>query len=232
MKRIALVALLLLAAAALSGVFRPTGASAEDPPAQAPDTVSVSGVGVVKAVPDRAEVSAGVETRAPTASAAMSSNAAAMEKVIAALRDAGGKDITTQTVSLSPTTDDTGKPNGFVASNTASAETSLAGAGALVDAAVDAGANTVWGPTLSRSDADELYRRALAGAVDDAKKRAEVLAAAAGREIGRVVGIVEQGAELPSPFFAKAEAASDASTPIVAGPQDTTATVSVTYELR
>jgi uncharacterized protein YggE len=231
MKRIVLVAVLLLSAAAFAGVLRPDGAAADDPPTVTPDTVSVSGVGVVRAVPDRAEVSAGVETRAASAAAAMSANAAAMEDVIAALRDAGGKDVTTQVVSLSPTTDDTGRPNGFVASNSVSATTTLANAGALVDAAVDAGANTVWGPTLSRSDADELYRKALATAVDDAKLRAAALAAAAGREVGRVVAIVEQGAT-PGPLFAKAEAASDASTPIVSGPQETSATASVTFELR
>lgn len=231
MKRIALVALLLFAAAALSGVLRPGGAAAEDPPPSAPDTVSVSGVGIVKAVPDRAEISAGVETRAASAESALAANATAMDKVIAALRASGGKDVTTQTVSLSPTTDDNGKPTGFVASNSVSAETSLAGAGALVDAAVAAGANTVWGPTLSRSDADELYRKALAAAVADAKARATVLAAAAGRSVGRVTAMVEQGA-VSIPFAGKAEAASDAAaTPIVAGPQDTTATVSVTFQL-
>jgi uncharacterized protein len=231
MKRIALVTLLVLSAAALAGVAHPEGAAADDPTAQPPDTVSVSGVGIVRAVPDRAEVSAGVESRAATAASAMSANATAIDRVIAALRDAGGKNVTTQVVSLSPTTDDTGKPNGFVASNSVSVSTSLSNAGALVDAAVAAGANTVWGPTLSRSDADALYHKALAAAIDDAKARAGVLAAAAGRDIGRVVSIVEQGASLP-PVLAKAEAATDVSTPIVSGPQATTASVGVTYELR
>jgi uncharacterized protein len=231
MKRVALVALLLLSAVALGGALRPERASADDPPARAPDTVSVTGAGTVSAVPDRAEITAGVETRRATASAALAANAAAMEDVIGALRAAGGEALTTQVVSLSPVTDDAGKPSGFVASNAVSAETSLARAGALVDAAVAAGANTVWGPTLSRSDADALYRKALAAAVDDARLRAGVLAGAAGREVGRVVAIVEQGASVP-PLFAKAEAASDAQTPIVSGPQETAATVSVTFELR
>jgi uncharacterized protein YggE len=229
MKRIALAAGFLLVATALAGVLRPGGAGAADP-ATATDTVSVTGTGSVDAVPDRAEVSAGVETRAATAKASLTANAAAMQKVIAALRANGGKDVTTQTVSLSTAFDQNGQPNGFVASNVASAGTSLDGAGALIDAAVAAGANTVYGPTLSRSDADALYRQALAKAVDDAKARAEILAKAAGRSLGRVTAIAESGSAPPVPYAAKASAAQD-STPVVSGSEETTASVSITFEL-
>jgi uncharacterized protein YggE len=230
MKRIALAAGLVLVIALLAGVLRPEGASAVDP-APSADTVAVNGTGTVTAIPDRAEVSAGVETRAPTARAALQGNATAMEKVLEALRARGGRDVTTQTVSLSSAFDEQGRASGFVASNIASAETTLAGAGALIDAAVAAGANTIYGPSLSRSDADALYRDALEKAVSDAKGRAEILARAAGRELGRVTAMVESGAA-PMPVFANEAAARDAATPVVSGPQDTTASVSVTYELR
>lgn len=230
MKRIGFAAGLVLVAAALAGVLRPEGASAVDP-VPATDSVTVTGTGIVSAVPDRAQISAGVESRATTARAALQANAAAMEKVIDALRARGGKDVTTQTVSLSTASDEQGRANGFVASNVASAETSLSGAGALIDAAVAAGANTIYGPSLSRSDADALYRQALEKAVTDARDRAALLARAAGRELGRVTAMVESGVA-DSPVYAKAEAARDASTPVVSGAQETTATVSVTYELR
>ena len=230
MKRIALAAGLVLVAAALAGVLRPEGASAVDP-APTLDSVTVTGTGTVSAVPDRAQISAGVETRAPTARGALQANAAAMEKVLDALEARGGKQVTTQTVSLSTAFDEQGRPNGFVAANVASAETTLGNAGVLIDAAVAAGANTISGPSLSRSDADALYRQALEKAVTDAKDRAALLAKAAGRELGRVTAIVESGAS-DAPLFAKAEAARDASTPVVSGAQETIATVSVTYELR
>jgi uncharacterized protein len=229
-KRIAFVAGLLLAAAALAGVLRPEGASAEELGSQ-PDSVTVSGSGAVSAVPDRAQISAGVESRASTAKAALAANAAAMRKVIDTLRDKGGKGVTTQTVSVSTAFDERGQPNGFVASNVASATTSLDGAGALIDAAVDAGANTVYGPSLSRSDADELYRDALEKSVADAKERAEVLAKAAGRGLGRVIEIVESG-DPAIPYAAKDAMAAREGTPVVSGPQETTATVSVTFELK
>jgi len=231
MKRIAFAAGLVLVAAALAGVLRPEGASAVDP-VPATDSLTVTGTGVVTAVPDRAQISAGVESRATTARAALQANAAAMEKVIDALKARGGTDVTTQTVSLSTAFDEQGGPNGFVASNVASAETSLAGAGALIDAAVAAGANTIYGPSLSRSDADALYDQALEKAVADAKERAALLAKAAGRELGRVTALVESGASETPMFAAKREAAADAGTPVVSGGQETSASVSVTYELR
>jgi len=59
--------------------------------------------------------------------------------------------------------------------------------------------------------------------------RAATLARAAGRSLGSVRAIVEAGSA-PVPFAAKASAAQD-STPVVSGPQETTATVTVTYEL-
>ena len=229
MKKIAVVLGLLVAAAAAVAVLQPSGAGAVDPPATT-DSVTVSGEGVVLAVPDRAEISAGVETRAQTAKAALQANAAAMERVLQALHAGGGADATTQTVSLSTSFDNRGAQNGFVASNIASSTVAFDKAGSLIDAAVAAGANTVYGPSPSRSDADALYRQALAKAVADAAQRAGVLARAAGRELGRVTSISESGAA-PVPIFAK-PAASDAATPVESGPQETTASVNVTYELR
>ena len=228
MKKIATALGLLVAAAAAVAVLQPSGAGAVDPPTTT-DSVTVSGEGIVRVVPDRAEISAGVETRAQTAKAALQANATAMERVLQALRAGGGTDVTTQTVSLSTSFDNQGAPNGFVASNIASAVVAFDKAGSLIDAAVAAGANTVYGPSPSRSDADALYRQALAKAVADAAQRAGVLAKAAGRELGRVTSISESGSA-PLPVFAKA--AADAATPVESGPQETTASVSVTYELR
>ena len=76
MKKIAAVVGLLVAAVAAVAVLQPSGAGAVDPPASA-DTVTVTGEGTVLAVPDRAEISAGVETRAQTARAALQANATA-----------------------------------------------------------------------------------------------------------------------------------------------------------
>ena len=150
MKRIALVliiAVVALAAAAVAGVGRPEGARGDT---ATPGTVTTVGHGVVTLVPDQAIVTAGVHTQAETASAALAQNGRLMNAVIAALKQAGGKKLQTQQVSLYPQTDRDGQVQGYTADNRVSATSAIASAGPLIDAAVAAGANTVSGSGRSR----------------------------------------------------------------------------------
>src|SRR5262245_42096935 len=102
MKRLIIVAALLLGAAAIAGVARPEGSHAADDPATAPQrSVTVTGNGTASSTPTRASVSFGVQTQAPTAKGALAANATDMRQVIAALESAGAKDIQTESVSLS-----------------------------------------------------------------------------------------------------------------------------------
>ncbi len=230
MKRIALAACLLLAAAAIAGVARPEGAQAVDGATQSGDSITVSGNGSVVAVPTTAALSLGVDARAATAKAALAANAREMQQVIAAVKAAGGRDVGTQSVSLSQVLGQNGEQAGFAASNVVSVTVDLDRAGAVIDAAVGAGANQVNGPAMSVADVGKLYRQALKAAVADARLSAEVLAAASGRSLGKVTSVVETGGATPVPMFEKA-AVSDGGTPIEAGTQQTTATVTVTFAL-
>lgn len=222
----------LLAVVALSGALGPPdpAVAQQQPAASEPDSVTVTGVGVAKSVPDQAQLSFGVESRARTAQAAIAANAAAMEKVIAALRQAGARELATQWVSVWPVTREEGTIDGYSASNSVVATIAAERAGALIDAAADAGANQISGPGLSSSDAERIYRKALADAIEQARERAEVLAKAAGRTLGEISSISEGGSQ-PGPFYREAADAAS-STPIVPGQQETTATVSVTFDLR
>lgn len=228
MRRIAIAAVLLLAAAALAGVARPEGARALEPAAT--DVLTVSGSGSVSAVPDRAQLSLGVDSRATTARAALAANAKEMRLVIDAIRASGARDLSTQAVSLAPLLGPDGAVTGFAASNVVLATVDASRAGAVVDAAVAAGANQVWGPSLVSADRSALYLRALEAAVADARAKAQVLAAAGGRSLGKVTAIVEGGGS-PPPIAMAAKASADSGTPVVAGPQETTATVTVTFAL-
>ena len=123
---------------------------------------------------------------------------------------------------------------GFVTdamSNSVSAVSDVDDAPGLIDAAAEAGANQVSGPGLSSSNAEALYRQALAKAVADARLRAEVLAKAAGRSLGEITTIVEGGAQ-PTPLYREAALDAAQSTPIVPGQQETSASISVTFSLR
>lgn len=224
-----LAALALLAVAALAGVGRPEAARGDVNPA--PDTVTTTGHGVLTVVPDRASVTAGVHTQAASASEALGRNGELMNRVVAALKQAGGSDLQTQQVSLYPQTGSDGSVTAYVAEDSVSATARIADAGALVDAAVGAGANTVSGPSLSVSDADARYRDALGKAVVDARAKAEALGKAGGFGVGQVSTVVEQ-ASAPQPVFqAGAVRGKVDSTPVEPGTQDVTADVTVTFRI-
>jgi uncharacterized protein len=228
----AAAAAVLFAVAAVAGVGRPAPASGAPTQTQ-PSLVTTTGHGSVTAVPDEAVVTAGVNTRAATASAALSENADAMQKVIAALKGAGGTDLQTQEVSLYPQTDDQGAVTGYSAQNSVSAKAKVADAGGLVDAAVGAGANTVDGPSLDVSDSDALYRDALKQAVADARAKAQALADAGGFAVGPVFSVSEQGSAPPPVFEAAAAGKAAASpTPVEPGTQDVTADVTVAFQIK
>jgi uncharacterized protein YggE len=231
MKRLLFLTLVGLAVVSLAGAAGLTDVAGAQEPAATSDTITVNGVGTVTVVPDEAEMSFGVETRRQTAQAAVAANADAMDEVIAALRRAGARNIATQWVSVYPFTGEDGTVQSYVASNSVSAVSDVEDAPALIDAAAAAGATQVSGPGLSASNAEALYRQALAKSVDDARVKAEVLTKAAGRSLEAIIAIVESGAQPGPVLYDQAEAAAS-STPIVPGGQEISATVSVTFSLR
>ncbi len=228
MKRLVLAALLLLAAAALAGVGWPEGARAVEA-APGSDTVTVTGAGSVTSIPDTAVLSLGVESRADTAKAAIAANAAEMRRVIAAIQGAGGREVGTQSVSLTSIVGENSVVKGYSASNVVSVTIDVGRAGAVIDAAVAAGANQVYGPSLSSGDQRKLYLKALEAAVADARAKAQVLAASSGRSLGKVETVTESGGFEPVPLMSKA--AADSGTPVEAGAQQTNASVTVTFAL-
>ena len=185
----------LLAVVALSGALGPPeAAGGAQPAASEQDSVTVTGIGTVNAVPDEAQMSASASRAAGgTAQAAIAANADAMEKLVAALRRAGAREIATQWVSVWPVMREEGVIDGYSA-RTACPRRSAP----LVPASSSMppprpGANQISGPGLSSSNAEKLYLDALAKAVADARERAEVLAKAAGRSLGEISSMTESG---------------------------------------
>jgi uncharacterized protein len=199
---------------------------------QAEDGITVTAVGSVKAVPDRAELVFGVTTQGATAEEASSANAARMRRMIDALKEAGVRteDIRTQSVSVSPRYSPEGKQlSGFTAENSVSAKVPSARAGEIVDLAVENGATSTSGPSFDVSDRDALYRKALADAVREARKKAEAIGTAGGVSVGDVTRVVE-GAEAGSPVFLEAAARDKATTtPVEPGQEEVQATLTVTF---
>jgi len=230
--RIAAVAALVLAAAALAGVGLPEEArSDQGPPARG---ITVTASGKVESVPDTAALEVGVETQASNAKDALAQNGDRLKRVLDALRKAGvdKDDLQTSQVSLWPEHTSEGTTiTGYRATNTVSAKLAVEKAGGAIDAAVEAGANVVSGPMLAVDERDAFYRDALKNAVKAGRAKAEAIADAAGVKVGRVTAVVESAGyeQPPMPYAAQARDAVASSTPIEPGKQQIEATVTVTF---
>jgi uncharacterized protein YggE len=231
--RIAVLVALGAAVVALAGVGRPETAGGASKPSGG---ITVTGTGTVTSVPNEAEFSLGLQTKGATAREALAANSEKMARVLAALESAGvdKSDIKTQDISVSPSYAEEGQVDGYTAGNSVSVKIhGLSNAGKVLDAASNAGANEIYGPSLSRSDQDELQGKALRDAVGDAREKAEALANAAGVELGSVTAITEGSSGGPEPYFAAdARAMAEKAVPIEPGTQDVQATVTVTFEIR
>lgn len=197
--------------------------------------ITVVGTGKASAVPDVSDWSFGVQSDAASAADALDQAAASSRRIVAALRRAGveRKDIRTEQVSVYPRMSSDGRSvEGYSASASVTAVVrDIARAGEVVDAAVQAGANQVYGPSLRLSDDRAQYRTAVDAAYDDARAHAEAIAAKAGLTLGAAVAIVE-GASYggPVPYGARTlEATADVA--IEPGTQDVTATLTVTFAI-
>jgi uncharacterized protein len=226
--KLGLLATALAAAVAFVGVGRPDFARGS---AASGRTVTVTGTGSVESVPNRAGLSVGVSSDAATARAALAANADKAANVIEALRAAGVArvDLQTTDVTVTPRWDDRGRQNGFTAHSSVRVDVaSVTRAGAILDAAVGAGATETSGPSFDRSDRSELYRNALKAAFADARGKAATLAGEAGASLGAVQRIEESPGVQPMPLFA---AARESVTPVEPGTTEVQATLTVTFSL-
>lgn len=169
-------------------------------------TLSLSAFGEVKAEPDMATITLGVQTVAPTAAAAMAANAQRMTEVVASLRRAGleGKDIQTSDLSLQPQYDyEQNRPprlTGYQASNQVTVTVNdLERLGSALDAVVAAGANQVSGVSFGLKDPQAAEDQARIRAVKALQAKADLYAGATGYRVGRLINLSEGGGITPAP---------------------------------
>jgi uncharacterized protein YggE len=234
-----LTAALLLAA---QGPWSPAGAQTRFIDVNPERAVEVTGEASVEVKPDFARVTLGVSSAARDASAAMAQNAKAANALIAALKADGvpAADLQTSNLSVSPTYSAPSPGSmtpptitGYTVSNTVTVTIrDLSKFGALLDKAVAAGSNTVYGIAFGENDESALLDKARPLAVADAKRKAEIYAAAGGARIGRLMELSEQ-VSAPQPMARRmyAQAASAAPTPIEPGQDKLTVTVNARFEL-
>lgn len=213
--------------------------------------LEVNAQGRVRTPPDRVGLAGGVVTTGGTAREALDANAAAMARVIAALKAAGARDadIQTRQLSVNPrfqrnreSYDEQPRITGYVAQNSVAVATNrLALAPRLIEAMFAAGANNVSGPRFTI----ENDRAALAGArreaVARAREQADAYAAAFGLRVARVLHVAERGSSVQPvdiivmgsrmSSFAVAEAPPPPAAPIEAGQLDQSVSVQVQFAL-
>jgi uncharacterized protein YggE len=217
--------------AGLAGVWAygeskgPVAAQSEDTSGYSPaQTITVVGRGTARIEPDIARVSIGVETSAETVAEAVAENEVKMEAVLDAIRAAGieDKDIQTQHFSIQfdrypepmPRTLDSesteAQPRYRVSNMANITVRDLSAVGDVLDAVVEAGANSIWGVSFGIDDPAPVEAEARADAVADAKERAAVLAELNGVTLGPVMAISEVvgGGAVPVAFAAERAMAS------------------------
>lgn len=190
--------------AILSMGIAPRAESAVQEPDASQSTITVTGTGEVLIASDRATLVVSMETVGASSAAASADNASVHKAVMAALLAAGAgpNDVSTASYSVDPTWKypSSGPPTrtGYRANTDLRIEVARVDrVGALMDAALSAGATRISNLQFDSKDKAHARQQALALAVADARTDAETLARAAGGSLGALEQISTQAAGAP-----------------------------------
>lgn len=202
-------------------------------------TITVTASGSVTVEPDQARITSGVTSDGSTAREALSKNTEAMQRVIAETKASGvdAKDIQTASFRVEPrytrpVEGQAAKIDGYSVTNEVQVLVrDLDKLGEILDRLVTAGANQTAGLNFEVRKAETLLDEARKEAVANARRRAELYAAAAAAEVGEVLTITEgEAMPPPRPVFARAMKAAPA--PIERGTETLEASVTITWALQ
>jgi uncharacterized protein YggE len=215
----------------VAGALGPSG----DNPAV--NTISVSASGKISVIPDVARVSLGVTVTKPKIKDARSGAATRMTDIIAAAKALGVADADIQTVGLNLypqyANGSSTKIVGYTVANQIQITVrDLDKVDEVVDGAMAKGATDINGISFDVADPAKAIDDARVAAIAAAKVSAQAMASAAGVTLGTVVLITDgSAASPPSPMFYGALRSADTPTPIQAGSQDISATVTVVFSI-
>ncbi len=203
--------------------------------------VLVNGDSIVQAQPDTANLAISVVTQGKRAIEAQQENANRSDAVVRALKAAAGAGAEVKTTGYSVQPQRVFKENqpptitGYEARNTVMVTMGdLTKVGAVIDAAVQAGANDVDSISFTLRKDRPARDQALAEATRAAVGKAQVIASAIGGRVTRVVEVQEEGFMRPRPLqgdMAEVRTMMKASTPIEVGSLDVTARVQLIAEI-
>lgn len=226
MKRILICALLMLPPAAVW---------AQESSRQ----ITVTGTGEVARAPDMAIIRVGVGSEAADAATALDATSQAMTRMQDRLSKVGvePRDVQTSELSLSPVYEQRPDNNprivGFQATNAVTVRVrDISITGAVLGALVGDGANRIDGVTFALQEPRAVMDEARRLAVADARRKAELLARAAGVTLGPVRDIREVGGGgQPRPMMMSRMASEAMDVPMAEGELGLSASVSVVFAI-
>jgi len=218
-------------------------ATTTQPATSFPGTITVVGEGKVTLEPDIARVSIGVETVTNTVAAASEENNAIVEAVLAALSEQGVADEDMQTSGFSIFAERFGADGPLaegdvryrVSNNIMVTVRDVDNLGPILDAAIEAGANNIYGVEFALDDPSVAESDARAAAIADAQAKAAELAELGDVPLGRIVSISEVigagGGFYAGNFAEQARAFGGGGTPITPGQLDLVMQLQVIYAI-
>ena len=170
--------------------------------------IRVSGSGEVAVVPDIAYINIGVHSEAEDVSSALEANNTQATELTEALKAEGieAKDIQTTNFNVYPQTryDNMGQPVGtsYVVDNTVYITVrDLTKLGKLLDSAISAGANNIYGISFDIADKETVLAQARELAIKDAEAKAKSVATVAGVTLGQILSIDVSTPTYTQPYY-------------------------------
>ncbi|MBI2849308.1 MAG: SIMPL domain-containing protein [Chloroflexi bacterium] len=205
--------------------------------ATSPTGINVQGEGSVKIKPDTAMLRLGVQLKADTAERAQNEAASRMDAMVQKLATMGVPKDAIKTISFSLYPDYSGGGNiltGFSVRNIVSfTSRDIDKVGAMLDAAVAAGANSIQQVAFTINDPEPAKVQARELAMTDARRKAEQLARLAGVRLGKAIYISDSTTS-PVPMlrgFYEAAPMPAITTPISPGEMEVQVRVQIVYDI-
>jgi uncharacterized protein YggE len=198
-------------------------------------TVQANGSATLSANPDQAQIDVGVVTVGTTAQDSAQQNATQTTAVINAIKLVLGSNGTIQTVSyyVQPRYNNSTPPTvtGYTTSNTVRVVTlDLSNIGKLIDAANQAGANSVSSLSFGLQDPEPFVQQALTQATKQALAHAAAIATGLGAKVASVIS-AQEGSSY-TPLVISGPSATSVSTPVQSGTVNVYATVTLVAALQ
>lgn len=105
-------------------------------------------------------------------------------------------------------------------------------ANALTDLVTKSGANNVWGPNFSMDDTNKIEKSLYDMAIKDAREKAESIAKASGRTLGKVLSVTDGGASSNYPMYALKDGAGGGGAVTEPGSTTVYKNMTVVFELK